>query len=422
MKLKKTVIITSLVYLLALIAMPVINYFYGSKLIASTINAEYLVHLITVASDITFDQIKNLVLGLVLSRDGLILITSAWFQLLFIITTLILMKRQKGLINYLLTLIFAVLSLSGVLGMIILYQKYDISYTFFTNQTYILLVFAVFNFAIYLVFSFFYIKGKIEEIFPITELTFLNAIYHVIKLCAVTVILLSAIVVINGLLLYSAINIVIVKISFESILGLPSILRIDLFGAIDSIPKNLEVILRAISFDGKLVEILNGELLIYFSKLSTSVQDFISSYVDRYYNTFITITSKFILLLVALQSLNYIHKKLEFKNLVVMLLLVATAITSFIAIPDFQASIYNFLTNFITITTLLYLLLFIDYKINDYKYTRKVCDFINNFKLSESFKSLFAAIGSESKNLAAKAKQGSKDLKDKVKDKKNKKK
>ncbi len=399
MKLNKTLITSSFLFLILLLVTPVVNYFYGSSLIETYLNSKYLVHFVIANSELTIDQVTNGAVGVILVRDGFVLITSAWFQILFIITTLILIKRKKGLINFLLSFIFAVLSLVGVVALVYLYYTLEIAQSFFTYQTYFLLAIAITNFIIYLFFSYYFIKSRYNAIMPLTELTFLRAVYYLIRLVAIIVIILSGLILVNGIIFDNFINYVVSQINVEDILNLPSIVRLDLISTLDAADSNFSNIINALTYKQGMFEVLNGELIIHISQLSTSIQTFINSYVDMYYEIFLTFTLKYVVIFIVLQVLNYIHKSLDFKNIISQLLLVALAITTIIVLPTESVSLLVSLKVFIIVLIIIYTLLFIDVKVADYKITRKICDFINNFTLNDSLKSFITAVGQATKEL-----------------------
>lgn len=384
MKLNKSLIISSSLFLLTILLMPAINYYFGREVINSYLNSKYLVHFIAANTDITIEQITNSAIYIILIRDGFIIISSALCQFLFVLTIFVLIKRKKGLINYLLSLLFAILSFSGIAALIYSYNTLGVEQSFFTYQTYILLVIAIINFIIYLIFSYYFIKSRYNAIMPLTEQSIFRFIYSILKIAALLIVVLSFVALLGTMILEQFITAVVSKINIEDFLNLPAVIRINLISTLESSNDNFTKMINNLTYKQGLFEILNGELIIQLSNLSTSIQQFINSYVEKYYDLFVSFTFKYFIVYIVLQLLNYIHKNLEFKNIISMLLLVATTITIVVYVPHNNITLLIVFRNLALILVLIYTLIFIDGRIGNYKVTRRLCNYVNNFKINES--------------------------------------
>ncbi len=392
MKLTKLTLFSATLFLIALVITPVLNYYVFHERIVEYTNSLYLAHFITTNSELSFDQINSGILAVVLSRDGLLLSISGWFQLLFIISTAVLIKRKKGLINFILSVIFQTLAILGVIALIVFYNRFNIQPSFFIIQTYILLALVITSTVIFIIFSYFFIRSRYRAIMPITQTTILNAIYNLLRFITVLVIIVSLTVIINSVILYNIAAFAVSQINIEAILDLPPIIRLNLVSVLNNSDTLFDTIISSLTYKQGIFELLNGELIIKINQLSSTIQNYLSSYVDKYFNTLLTNTFIFIGLFSLFQFFNFLHKKLKFENVIAISLLIITLVVSYFVLPLPKISLVYSIKVLMTILVVLYLLIFIDYKLYNYKYIKKGCKFINNFTLSNSFNSFVGVI------------------------------
>lgn len=382
-KWKNILLYSSITLIVATIIVPIINYFIGENTITGYLELKYIIHLITANNTVTMSEISQAINTTIIIKDAIVILTTTWFQLLAIITLIILHKRAKGFINYLLLLIFHIFSYSGIILNLYFLNNININFTFVTIETYALLALIIVNSIIFIIFSYKFIKMRLQAIKPITEVTIQNAIYYMIKVIAILLIISSITIFISGNILYLIATTIIDTIRIEDILNIHNTIRIDILNSFETAPKEIEQILGAIKYSNGIIELLNGEILIHVNKISNEIQIFLTTNAKEYFNYFTTIVSKYLGYFIIIQIFNYIHKKLNYKNIIPLLILLITVIIGILNLEAFTNTILGTI-NAITIgLVVLYIFIYIDYKVSDYYVTNIICNALNNFTISE---------------------------------------
>ncbi|MFV0424520.1 MAG: hypothetical protein ACK5K7_03035 [Bacilli bacterium] len=160
--LKKFIPISSIILIILTLLIPVYNYFIGEQIINDYIQTKYILNMLVANTNVDFNEISKILTYMILSKDALIILSVAWFQILFIICFKILTKKNKGLITFIFTLLFHIL---GYIGLVIAYYFYtnlNVDFTFITVQTYLLFIVQIINSILFLLFSNLNIKDKIK--------------------------------------------------------------------------------------------------------------------------------------------------------------------------------------------------------------------------------------------------------------------
>lgn len=409
--LKKFIPISSIILIILTLLIPVYNYFIGEQIINDYIQTKYILNMLVANTNVDFNEISKILTYMILSKDALIILSVAWFQILFIICFKILTKKDKGLITFIFTLLFHIL---GYIGLVIAYYFYtnlNVDFTFITVQTYLLFIVQIINSILFLLFSVLYIKDKIKSVFPLTPESFLNGIYITLKIVTVTLIVTFAIVTISFVSLYNVALLIISNISIESILNLPDTIQYDIINIFSDIPNNLRTILTSFQYNHWLFEVVNGEILINISTLSTKMQDELKNYVELFFNNYFPTIMILFGYYVITQVTNFLHKKLNYKNFIPLIIMFVAMITVIIKTDPINL-IVN-INGFIIVLISLYILFMIDNVFANYKYTNKICNLINNFKFSDSINEFVDVV----KKSSTTVKDSSKELFDKVKNK-----
>lgn len=421
---KKYLTISSIILIIITLLIPTYNYFVGTDLVNEYIQTKYILNLIVANSNISFEDISSSLIYVVLAKDGLVILFTLWFQLLFIFTTRYLIRKDKGLITYIFALLFHLLSYVGIIVSYYFYINLTVEVTFITIQTYALIVAQVINSLLFLVFTGLLIREKLRNIMPLTEISFLSAIYFLLKVTTVILIIIFTVTTVSFVALYNITLLVISNISFETLFNLPNTLQYDVLSIFSSIPDEINFILSSIEYKHWLFEVVNGEILINISNLSTRVQSELSYYANLFFTTYFPTIVKLYAYYVIMQFTNYLHKRLNFKNIFPLIFMIITIMVAIVALPKIDELVI--VNRFIIVLIILYTIFMIDNLFANYRYTLIVCNAINNFKFSNSFneftdevKSSLNTAKDKTKKTYSNVKENSKDY---IKEKKSKKK
>lgn len=411
-KVTKLLKISSLLVILTSIAIPLFNYFVGGNIVLDYIETKYLINLVVANTGIDFSDVSMALTSIVIAKDILVIITTGFYQILFLLILRSLIKKRKGLIRYIFLTLFHLLSYLGILLTYYFNSSLSIEFQFITIETYLIIGLQLINTLLFIAFTVLFIKEKLSNIRPVSPLSFLNAIYYILRTTTVILIVAFALITINIIVLYNLSLMVISNISFEELFNLPASLKYDLLSLFTNVPKPVRMLITSFEFRHWFFELVNAEVVVHIATLSTRVQAELTTIASKYFNTYfptmaITLGYYFIL-----QIINYLHKKLQFNNIIPVILMIATVIYGTMKLPE--AALLNTINTIIIVCISLYVLLIVDKTFADYKVTNKICEVINKFKLSDSAKEFYDQVVTSSKELYSHSKKAFEKSKDKA--------
>ncbi|MFV0424519.1 MAG: hypothetical protein ACK5K7_03030 [Bacilli bacterium] len=141
------------------------------------------------------------------------------------------------------------------------------------------------------------------------------------------------------------------------------------------------------------------------------MQDELKNYVELFFNNYFPTIMLLFGYYVITQVTNFLHKKLNYKNFIPLIIMFAAMIIVIIKTDPINL-IVN-INGFIIVLISLYILFMIDNVFANYKYTNKICNLINNFKFNDSINEFVDVV----KKSSTTVKDSSKELFDKLKNK-----
>lgn len=417
-KLTKLLKISSWAVIIASIAIPLFNYFVGKDIVLGYIETKYLINLVVANSSVDFNAISTALTSIVIAKDILLILTTTFHQLLFLLVLRSIVKKRKGIIKYIFLILFHLLSYVGIILTYYFYINLNVDVNFIAVETSLIIALQLINSILFVVFTLLFIKEKLSNIRPLSPQSFLNAIYYVLRLTTVILIIAFALITLNIIVIYNLALMVISNISFEELFNLPPSLQYDLLTLFTNLPATAKIFITSFEFRHWLFELINGEIIVHIATLSSRIQTELTSIVGKYFDIYFPAMAIMLGYYVIMQTTNFFHKKLEYKNIIPVILMTVTVVYGTSNLPNIE--ILKNINGIIIVSLVLYIILIIDKVLTDYKYTNKVCEVINKFKLSDSAKEFYDQVIISSKSLHSSSKkvfEKSKDKASKLKEK-----
>ncbi|TLG76631.1 hypothetical protein [Culicoidibacter larvae] len=348
------------VSVLVLIGIIIFNIFAAPQMLTASAERIYLLNFAVANTQMTFDNFGQILANILVGKDVIVVVVLAVLELVFFCFIGSMRRRLKGYIKLTFASILMLLIATLAVANIWLYSYIQLGTTFVFFEA-ILLAFAILaQLVVFIIYFIQYVRFRplrLKEAF--SKASLLELAKGTIQNSTIIVFVIVIIGAILGFAVYQVILMLLPQLSLQQIFQ--GTYYFDIMNLVGSnVSPIVTGIIQSIKIDEWFFTVQNGIITLDVSSIDTRIHQTIIDFVTTTFNSLAQPVLIIIAYYVGVNIVNFIYKKLQYKNDVVLVLLAVAVYLKPLYIPNIDFILFTILDILIVIAVTVYIIIRID--------------------------------------------------------------
>lgn len=348
------------VSVLVLIGIIIFNILAAPQMLTASAERIYLLNFAVANTQMTFDNFGQVLANILVGKDVIIVVVLAVLELVFFCFVGSMRRRLKGYIKLTFASILMILVAALAVGNIWLYSYIQLGTTFIFYEAILLALVILVQLVVFVIYFIQYVRFRplrLKEAFSKTSL--LELAKSTIQNSTIIVFVIVIIGAILGFAVYQAILMMLPQLSLQQVFQ--GTYYFDIMNLVGSnVSPIVTGIIQSIKIDEWFFTIQNGIVTLDVSSIDAKIHQAITDFVTSTFNSLAQPVLIILAYYIGVNIVNFIYKKLQYKNDVVLVLLAAAVYLKPLYIPNIDFILFTILDVLIVIAVTIYVIIRID--------------------------------------------------------------